>query len=95
MILKKLAQVVIDGGDLGLPQSNFENRDVQNGLQIVFGFAGSLAVLIIVIAGLRYVVSAGDPKAAAKARSAIIFAVAGLVISAIAFSIVTFVIGRL
>lgn len=85
----------IQQGEVKLPTGNLTNNSVRSGLQLVFGFAGSLAVLIIVVAGLRYVSSAGDPKGAAKARSAVIFAVVGLVISAVAFSIVTFVIGKL
>lgn len=86
---------LINSGDLNIPQANLTNTRLQSVLSVIFGFTGSLAVLIIVVSALRYVASAGDPKGAAKARNATIFAVVGLVISAIAFSIVTFVIGKL
>lgn len=92
--LTRLA-ALIDNSQLNLPQGNLTNNSVQNFLQIVFGFGGGLALLVIVVAGLRYVLSQGDPGGVAKSRSAIIYAVIGLVVCAIAFSIVTFVLDRL
>jgi hypothetical protein len=52
-----------------------------------------MAVMIIVIAGLRYILAHGDPSATATARNAILYAVIGLLVSMAAFSIVTFVVG--
>jgi type IV secretory pathway VirB2 component (pilin) len=95
MMMYRFAQSIINSGEVNIPQGALNDGSVRSALQLIFGFAGSLAVLIIVVAGLRYVTSTGDPKSAAKSRSAIIFAVVGLVISAIAYSIVTFVVGRL
>ncbi|MCW1908708.1 MAG: hypothetical protein KIH63_005205 [Candidatus Saccharibacteria bacterium] len=89
-----LAQLITES-ELNIPKGGLTNSRVRTSLSVIFGIAGSLAVLVIVVAGLRYVAAAGDPKGAAKARNAIIFAVVGLVVSAIAFSIVTFVIGKL
>ncbi len=59
------------------------------------GIAGAIAVLIIVIAGFRYIVSQGDPSQVAAARNAILYAVVGLVVIMFAFAIVNFVIGGL
>ncbi len=61
-------------------------------LKIVFGVAGSVALLMIVISGFRYVVAAGDPAKMAQAKQAILYAVIGLVVALAAFSIVTFVV---
>lgn len=61
-------------------------------LSIVFAITSSIALLIIVIGGFRYVVSHGDPSSVAQARKAILYALIGLLVSLAAFSIVTFVI---
>lgn len=63
-------------------------------LQIVFGVIGSVALLIIVISGLRYITAAGDPAAVAKARMTILYAVIGLAVALAGFSIVTLVVSR-
>jgi len=63
--------------------------------QIVFGVIGALSVIIILIAGVQFVTSQGDPQAASKARQTIIYAVIGLIVALLAEVIVTFVINRL
>lgn len=59
---------------------------------IVIGTLAVVAVLIIVLAGLKYITSSGDPQGVASARKAIIYAIVGLVVCAAAWSIVRFVI---
>jgi hypothetical protein len=56
---------------------------------------GAIAILMIIIGGLRYVLSAGDPKATASAKDTILYAVVGLVIAASAYAIVSFVTGHI
>lgn len=60
-------------------------------LSIVFAITASVALLIIVVAGFRYVLARGDPNGVAQARNTILYAVIGLLISMAAFSIVNFV----
>ncbi len=50
------------------------------------------AVVVIIISGLSYVTSAGDSQKATKARHAIISAVIGLVVIALAQGLITLVI---
>lgn len=64
-------------------------------LQVVFATMGAVAILIIAIAGLQYVLSNGDPQKTARAKDTIIYAVIGLVVAIMSFTIVTFVLGRL
>lgn len=61
-------------------------------LEIVFGIIGAVALLIIVISGLRYIVSAGDPGQMSQAKKSIIYAVIGLAVALSGFSIVSFVV---
>jgi hypothetical protein len=62
--------------------------------RIVGVIAGAAAVIIIIISGLRYVLSNGDTKQATDSRNALLYALVGLVIIVIAESIISFVINR-
>jgi len=63
-------------------------------LNSVYMIAGIVAVIVIIIAGYMYVTSQGDSAAVTKAKNAILYAVIGLVVIILAFSITWFVIGR-
>jgi cytochrome bd-type quinol oxidase subunit 2 len=52
---------------------------------------GVVAVIMIIIGGLRYITSAGSPEQAKGARNTILYAIIGLVIVAMAQVIVRFV----
>lgn len=67
-------------------------KDAINILSVVIGVA---AVILMIVGGLRLVGSAGDPQAAASARGTIIAALIGVVIAAIAQTLVIFVLDRL
>ena len=61
-------------------------------LSIVIGIA---AVLMIIIGGLRYIMSSGDPASINSAKNTILYAIIGLVIAVAAQSIIIFVINRI
>lgn len=73
-----------------LPNVSTDNR-LQVILNIVLAITGAIAVLIIVLAGFRYIISQGDPNTVATARNAIIYSLVGLVVIMFAFAIVNFV----
>ncbi len=75
-----------------LPKPAADSGAVSTILNIVFALAASIALLIIVIAGFRYIVAHGDPSAVAQARNTILYAVIGLLITIVAYSIVAFVV---
>lgn len=77
-----------------LPQTPTDNK-LQTILNVVLAITGAIAVLIIVLAGFRYVISQGSPDQVAQARNAIIYSLVGLVIIMVAFAIVNFVIAGL
>lgn len=52
---------------------------------------GAVSVLVIVIAGLMYVLSGGNPDRTKQAKDAILYAIVGIVIAAAAQLIVRFV----
>lgn len=65
---------------------------VVNILSIIIGVA---AVIVIIIAGIQYMVSTGDPTKTNNAKNAILYAVVGLVIALLAQIIIRFVIVRI
>lgn len=75
-----------------LPQPVPGQDTFSTAFTIVVGVLSAIAVLIIVLAGFKYITSAGDPQGVASARKAIIYAIVGLIVCFSAWSIVTFVI---
>jgi hypothetical protein len=57
----------------------------------LIGIIGVLAVIFIIIGGIRYILARGDPKATDSARGSITAAIIGLVIALLAVAIVTIV----
>jgi len=78
---------------IGSPVKNVGS--VQDLLTIVFGILigliGVLAVIFIIIGGIRYILARGDPKATDSARGTITAAIIGLVIALLAVVIVVIV----
>lgn len=56
----------------------------------ILGFVGTVALLVIIWAGFTYVTSAGNADKLKKAKSAITFAIIGIIIVAISYSAVVF-----
>lgn len=55
--------------------------------------AAGLAVIMFIVAGILFITSSGDPGKVTTAKKAAIWAVVGIIIAIIAFSIVTLVKG--
>lgn len=64
-------------------------------LRSVFIMLGIVSVIVIILGGVSYSTSMGDPGKATKAKSTIIYGVVGLVIALLAFSIVLFIFDKL
>lgn len=77
-----------------LPKTEASPDIIQTALSIVFVIIGAIAVMMVVIGGIKYAASQGDPQAVSKAKGTIIYAIIGLVISIMATVIVGFVFGR-
>lgn len=56
---------------------------------------GILAVLFVIIGGIRYSTSRGDPGQITQAKNTIIYALVGLAITMFAYGIVSFISGEL
>ncbi len=79
--------------DLGPVQGVPANTDsLQSIINTVLGVMGAVAVLIIVVAGFRFITSQGGSNEVATARNAVLYASVGLVVIITAFAIVNFVV---
>ncbi len=76
-------------------KSYISSEGVLNGvLSAIYFVVGAFAVVVIILAGYTFLMSAGDPAKVTKARNAILYAVIGLIVVIFAFVITQFAIGR-
>lgn len=80
------------------PQTRTDNRIVDTLARVIevmmYGL-GVASVIAIIIGGVLYALSAGDPQKAQKARNTIIYAIVGLTVAVLSQLIITFVLDRL
>jgi cytochrome bd-type quinol oxidase subunit 2 len=69
------------------PINNFGDllKQISTGISLL---VGTLSVIMIIVAGIMYLVSAGDPQKVNTAKSALKYAIIGIVLSIIAVPIV-------
>jgi hypothetical protein len=63
-------------------------------LNVVWWVLGIVSVIMIIVSGIKYLTSNGDPQKAASAMRTILYSVIGLVVAISAFAITNFVIGK-
>lgn len=76
----------------GLPEAPTTDDKLKQILNIVLIILGAISVLVIIIAGLDFMFSQGEPDKVSRARNTIIYALIGLAIAIFAAAIVNFVI---
>jgi hypothetical protein len=91
------AGVGVVGGDCNntTAADNTINKAIATAINILSFIVGVVAVIFIIIGGLKYITSSGDSSTATSARNTVLFAVIGLVVVAIAQIIVQFVLNRI
>lgn len=68
---------------------------ITNIINIMLYALGAIAVIMIIIGGIRYTTSNGDSNGIQSAKNTILYAVAGLVVAILAYAIVNFVVSNL
>ena len=63
----------------------------QNLVAAALGFAGVVALFLIVYSGIRFITSSGDPKAVEGARNTLTWAIIGLIVIILSFTIIKFI----
>jgi hypothetical protein len=76
------------GPNTGLAGAKTYLEVLQMVLQILLGFAGAVSVLAIVYGGVQYITSGGNEETAKKARANLQYAIIGVVITIMAYTII-------
>lgn len=80
----------------GCPENLFGDAGVfKQVTNTILYIVGIIAVIMLIIGGIKYVVSGGDAKKVTDAKNTVLYAIIGLVIAFLAFAIVNFVISAL
>jgi hypothetical protein len=75
----------------GTPKLTDNIKTITN---ILLFLIGVISVIAIVIGGIRYTTSGGDSSAVNSAKDTILYAVVGIVVAILAYSIVNFVVAN-
>ena len=67
------------------------NTVIQNVIRILLFIVGAAAVIMLIIGGIRYVLSSGDQNAVAGAKNTILYAIIGIIVAVLAWAAVDFV----
>ena len=85
--IKGSVDTINDGNDVPL------EKQITNIVNVMLFILGAIAVIMIIIGGIRYTTSNGDPANVKAAKDIILYAVIGLVVAILSYAIVTFVVG--
>ena len=61
-------------------------------VNILLFIIGAIAVIMLVIGGIRYTISNGDSNQVTSAKNTILYAVIGLIVAILAYAVVNFVV---
>lgn len=68
-------------------EANLVGRLISDIIPIILGVAGFVAVIMIVISGIQFITSSGNPEAAGAARNRLVYALIGFVVIIMSFAI--------
>lgn len=68
---------------------------IQTIVNVLLFIAGAIAVIMIILGGIRYVTSNGDQAQVKAAKDTILYSVVGLIVALLAFAIVQFVVANI
>lgn len=74
-----------------IPHTDANNHTIQAGLDVLYGIVGAIAVLLLVIAALRYMIAGGDANRVEESKRMIAYTLVGMAVVALAATIVEFV----
>ena len=80
----------------GCPRDLFGDAGVfKQVTNVILYIVGIVAVIMLIIGGIKYVISGGDAKKVTDAKNTVLYAIIGLVVAFLAFAIVNFVVSAL
>ena len=91
----------IEGGiDCATPADSKKELVGEGGIfqtivNILLFIVGAISVIMLIVGGIRYVVSGGDQSAVTGAKNTILYAIVGIVVAFLAYAAVNFVVTQL
>lgn len=82
------------GAGNGQVATDTVNRNVTLALNLFSAVVGIIAVVMIIVGGIKYITSSGESSNVTSAKNTILYAVIGLIVVALAQIIVKFVLAR-
>jgi len=70
------------------------NGKITQATRLISYLAGIASIIIMIVAGIMYITSGGDPGKIGEARDAVVYAAVGLVIVVLAQGLILFVLNR-
>jgi hypothetical protein len=93
----KFTKGVNDGANVAQGNNTPASLDGTDGVfttvaNVMLYIIGAVAVIMLIVGGIRYVVSGGESAAVTNAKNTILYAVIGIIVAIVAYAIVNFVI---
>ena len=82
---------IAEGDQCAPGAKNLLPNTLDNITNVLLYVAGAVAVIIIIISGIRYVTSTGDSTRVKQAKDTLLYAIVGLIVVILAYAIVNFV----
>ena len=83
----------ISHGEINIPGVTSEVV-MNNVLNLIYFTCGTVAVIVIILAGFKFATSVYEPAKITAAKNQILYAVVGLIVVIIAFFVTQFVMGK-
>ena len=93
-LITTLAKTPITEVNDGTGTQDTFTSDLGGILNAIIGVLGVVAVVVIIIGGVTYMTSSGDASKVKKAKDTILYGIIGLIVAALAFAVVNFVISN-
>lgn len=83
------------GQGTGQPADLFEGDEsmFKKITDVMLFLVGAISVIMLIVGGIRYVVSGGDQGAVQSAKNTILYAIVGIIVAILAYAIVSFITG--
>lgn len=90
-----LTLAAISKDSVNIPKAELSDNQFQGILSVILGVAAIVAVIFIILGGIRYAISQGNASDLQKGKDMIVYALVGLGFVIMAFTIVQFVTANL
>jgi len=84
----------IGGNQAGNTGADF-SKLLEDVINILLFIIGAVAVIMIIVGGIRYTTSGGDQASVTSAKNTILYSIVGLVVAIMAYAIVNWVLNGL